>query len=91
MKSAYERALERMEAESGPVQKLTDAQREQIGEIDAKYDSLIASERLGLDTKLNAATSPDEVAQIQENVGAEIRRLEEKREADKEAVWGSGN
>lgn len=89
MKSAYERALERMEAESGPTRKLTDAQREQIAEIDTKYDSLIAAERLGLDTKLGAAASPDEVAEIQANVGAEIRRLEERREDEKEAVWNA--
>ncbi len=87
MKSAYERALEKMNAESGPLRKLTDAQRERIAEIDRKYDGLVAEERLGLDTKLNAAASPAEVATIQENVGAEIRRLEEKREAEKEAVW----
>ena len=89
MKSAYEIALERLEKESGPAQKLTDAQRDAIAEIDKRFDARIAEERLHLDGRLSQATSAEEVAQIRSELTDVVNSLEAKRDKEKEAVWNA--
>ena len=89
MKSAYEIALERLEKDSGQSQKLTDAQREAIAEIDKRYDAKIAEERLRLDGRLSQATSAEEVAQIRSELTDVVSSLEAKRDKEKEAVWNA--
>ena len=46
MKSAYEKAMERLEAERGAVRKLSDEQKVRIAEIDRKFDALVAEKTL---------------------------------------------
>lgn len=87
MKSAYERAMEKMDAASGPTKKLSDEQKAQIAEIDNKYDAKMAETKLGFDQQL-AATPIVEQEAIQQEMSSELARLEEKREQEKEAVWG---
>lgn len=89
VKSAYEIALERLEKEHGPVQTLSDDQRRKIAEIDKRYDSQIAEERLKLDGRLSQATSAEEVEQIRAESAENITSLEAKREKEKEAVWNA--
>jgi len=88
MKSAYELAMERLEAKE-PGVLLTDGQKEQIAAIEAKCKADIAAKELLLQgeiAKAAAAGSTDEVAQIRRQLADEIRRFEEKRDRDKEAV-----
>lgn len=87
MKSAYERAMEKMDAASGPAKKLTNDQKAHIAEIDNKYDAKIAETKLGFDQRLASAPIPEQEA-IQQEMSSELARLEEKREHEKEAVWG---
>jgi hypothetical protein len=88
MKSAYELAMERLEAASPGVE-LTPEQKARIAEIETKCKADIAAKELllrGETAKAETAGQPDEVARIQRQLADEIRRLEEKRDREKEAV-----
>lgn len=86
MKSAYELAMERMNAESGPSKTLTDEQKETIAAIDAKYDAQIAEAKLSYEGKI-AAADYAEGAALKDEMSAELRRLADRRENEKEKVW----
>ena len=88
MKSAYELAMERLEAADPGVQ-LTDDQKKRIAEIETKCKADVAAKELllrGEMAKASAAGQPDEVDKIQRQLADEIRRLEEKRDREKDAV-----
>ena len=86
MKSAYELAMERLAEDSGPSKSLTDEQREQIAEIDRKFDALAAEERMSNDTR--AAAAPfEEAMQIRESLAPALASLEENREREKQKIW----
>ena len=88
MKSAYELAMERLEAKD-PGVLLTEEQKTRIAEIEAKCKADIAAKELLLQgemAKATAAGSGEEVAQIRRQLADEIRRFEEKREREKDAV-----
>ena len=88
MKSAYELAMERLSAKE-PAVLLSDEQKERIAEIEAKCKADIAAKELLLQgevAKATAAGSHDEIAQLRRQLADEIRRFEEKRDRDKDAV-----
>ena len=88
MKSAYERAMERMEAEAGPTKKLSDDEKERIAEIDNRHNATIAELKLAYDTKL--ASAPYEEAEtLQKELTSELAALEQKREEAKGAIWNN--
>ena len=86
MKSAYEIAIEKLRESSGPDRKLSDAQKKAIAEIDKRYDAKVAETKMTFDQKIAAAPYNERAAVEQECVD-ELARHEEKREAEKEAVW----
>ncbi len=86
MKSAYEIAMEKMKAASGPQKKLTEAQKKRVAEIEKKYAARAAETRLSFDARIMAAPL-EEREKIQADMVSDIARLEEKREADKDKVW----
>ncbi len=86
MKSAYEIAMEKMRAASGPDRKLTADQRKRIADIESRYNAKAAEARMDFDRRA-AAASPAQQAAVQQDRAAELARLESKREAEKEAVW----
>ena len=86
MKSAYEIATEKLNAVSGPVKTLSDEQKEQVAEIDKRYDAKIAETKLTYDDKL-AAAPQDEYQNVQDELSSELARFEEKRETEKENAW----
>ena len=88
MKSAYELAMERLEAQSPGLQ-LTDDQKKRIAEIEAKCKADIAAKELLLQSEMakEAAGGPsEEIARIQRQLADEIRRFEERRDREKDAV-----
>lgn len=88
MKSAYELAMERLEA-ANPGVELTPDQKARIAEVEAKCKADIAAKELmlrGEIAKAQASGQFDEVAKLQRQLSDEIRRLEEKRDREKEAV-----
>ena len=86
MKSAYERAMEKLNAASGPLKSLSDAQKERVAEIDKKYDAKIAETKLSFDEKF-ATASPETRQAIQEGMTSDLARWEEKREEETNVVW----
>ena len=88
MKSAYELAMERLEAASPGVE-LTPDQKARIAELETKCKADIAAKELLLRGEMVKAESSgqfDEVAKLQRQLSDEIRRLEEKRDREKNAV-----
>lgn len=90
MKSAYEIAMERLEAESGPSKKLNEEQKARIAEIDRKYDALIAEEKLTFDTK-SPTVPPEEHEALHARMAEAVASLEEKRERQKQEIWDSSS
>ena len=90
MKSAYELAMERLsksDPESG--KKLTPETKARLAEIDAIYKGKIAEREIFLKKRLDEALAegqPDEVEKIRTQLVGERSRLEEEREAEKDAV-----
>ena len=87
MKSAYEKAMERLEQESGPTKKLSDEQRDALAEIDRKFDAQIAEQKLHYEGKIAAATTADVYDQLKIELTTTLQSLEDKREREKQAVW----
>jgi hypothetical protein len=91
MKSAYELAMERLE-KSAPTIALTTEQKQQIAEIDSTYKARIAEKELFLKDQIRDARrggSTDEAESLEKQLAAEIRRLQEDREAKKEKLRAS--
>jgi hypothetical protein len=87
MKSAYELAMERMEKQFGPSKKLTDAQRDAMGDMDRKYEAREAEIRLSFENRINNAISADELEQLKQELAHDLQSLAEKRQRDKDAIW----
>ncbi|MBJ7326635.1 MAG: hypothetical protein JHC52_04730 [Chthoniobacterales bacterium] len=88
MKSAYELAMERLAAKE-PVLQLSADQKQRIAAIEAKCKADIAAKELLLQSELAktlTAGATEEAAKIQRQLTDEIRRFEEKREREKDAV-----
>jgi len=86
MKSAYELAMERLAEDSGPSKSLTDDQREQIAEIDRKFDAKVAEEKLGIEGR--AAVAPfEEAMQLRESLASTLASLNDQRENEKQKIW----
>lgn len=88
MKSAYELAMERLN-KSSPTIKLTDAQKREIADLEARYKAKIAERELGLQDELNAAAAKmdiDAMAQAEERLAIERKKLQSELEEKKEAV-----
>lgn len=90
MKSAYERAMEKMQATSGPLRELSDEQRATINEIDAKCDAQIAQINLDFDERFSTAASAAELQTLRGERGLAIKAIEDKREREKNAIWDQG-
>ncbi len=85
MKSAYELALERMESqgiERPREDALTDAQRQEVQDIRSKADAKIAElEILHRKATESPDTPPEQRAQAEAELKAEVQRVEERRDA----------
>ena len=80
--------MERLEAASPGVQ-LTDEQKDRIAAIEAKCKADIAAKELllrGEMTKAESAGQYEELTKLQRQLSDEIRRLEEKRDREKENI-----
>ena len=90
MKSAYELAMERLE-KSAPTQKLNDEQKARIAEINSVYGAKIAERETFLQgeiTKEKMKGDITAVAQLQDQLTREVRRLHAEWEDKKAAVHG---
>ncbi|MDA0321114.1 MAG: hypothetical protein O2923_00145 [Verrucomicrobia bacterium] len=83
MKSAYELAMERLGGET----QYTDEQKEQLAELDRKFDAKVAelklrAEQVAKDHPLDSAA----IEAARDQTVHEVARLEEKREAEKDQL-----
>jgi hypothetical protein len=88
MKSAYELAMERLEKKE-PTIKLTEDQKERINELNSLYGSKIAEKETFLQGELMKAKlkgNATDVAQIQDQLNREVRRLHAEWEEKKAHV-----
>jgi hypothetical protein len=88
MKSAYEIAMERLE-KNAPTQKLTEDQKNRIAELNSLYGSKIAEKETFLQgeiAKEKLKGDAEAVAQIQDQLLREVRRLHADWEEKKAAV-----
>ena len=90
MKSAYELAMERLNAaDPNHDQQLTETQKEELADLDNKYKAKIAERKIALDQRIKAARAignyQDEAA-AQDELKRDIARIESDREAAKQRV-----
>ncbi len=87
MKSAYEIAMAKLDQSSGPSRTLSEDQKARIAEIEKRYESKIAGARLRNEDEIAAIQTLPELEQAKAAMAGEILTLEEKRDAEKDAVW----
>jgi hypothetical protein len=88
MKSAYEIAMERLE-KNAPTQKLTEDQKARIAELNSLYGSRIAEKETFMQGEIEKERRKGDVtavAQIQDQLGREVRRLHADWEEKKAAI-----
>ncbi|MFW5802672.1 MAG: hypothetical protein ACOCWJ_02030 [Verrucomicrobiota bacterium] len=83
MKSAYELAMERMGAS---LKEYSDEQKEQMAEIDRKYDALVAEAKLNARRRAMEAPESEEETSPEEDLAVELASIEERRERDKQKI-----
>jgi hypothetical protein len=90
MKSAYELAMERLQASDPNAAKpLTPEQKTKLAEIDRVFKGKIAEREIFLKQQLDAmiaASKWDEVEKIKKQLAGEKARLEEEREDEKQKL-----
>jgi hypothetical protein len=93
MKSSYELAMERL-SKSAPPAKLTDKQKKQIAEIEAKYKAKIAEREIFLKDNLAAAAAKGDAeayGQLEKQMISDRKSIQAELEEKKEAVRRASN
>jgi hypothetical protein len=88
MKSAYELAMERLN-KTAPVPKLTDAQKKELAELDAKYAAKLAEREIFLKGEMEKAAGKgdfESMEQFQQQLVRDRKSLQTELEERKEAV-----
>jgi hypothetical protein len=88
MKSAYELAMERLNKTS-PTVKLNDQQKQEIAELESKYQAKIAEREIALKDEVHAAESAGDwtkAAELQQQLVNERKKLQGDLEEKKEQV-----
>ena len=88
MKSSYELAMERLN-KNAPVTKLSDAQKKDLGELDAKYAAKVAEREIFLKGEMEKAAGKGEweaMENFQQQLVRDRKSLQAELEEKKEAV-----
>ena len=94
IKSAYELAMERLDAEWGAVKHLTDAQRRKLASMDEEMQARLAEVNIQYDESVQAAREQgnrDGVAQLEAEREQRLQQIREETETRKEAVRGESD
>ncbi len=89
MKSAYELAMERLQQEEPDSKPLSEETKQQLAEVDEKFDAKVAEREIFLNQQLASAQSKgefEEVEAIRKQISGEKARLDEEREAAKDKI-----
>lgn len=94
MKSSFELAMERLDAEdSGDRKPLTDEQKAEIASINEACEAKVAEVRILKEGQIATASMAGDFEQaekLKQELAVDIRRAEEERDAKKEAVRKRG-
>lgn len=88
MKSSYELAMERL-SKSAPAAKLTEDQKKQIAELEAKFKAKIAEREIFLKDNLAAAAEKGDAeayAQLEKQMVSDRKSFRAELEEKKEAI-----
>jgi hypothetical protein len=88
MKSSYELAMERLN-KIAPASKLTDAQKQQLAELDSKYAAKIAGREIALQDEIARATEAGDLEKtqtLQQQLVKERKSLQAELEEKKDLV-----
>ena len=86
MKSAYELAMERLNKQS-PTIKLSEAQKKELSELDARYAAKIAEREIALNGEIRRVEDDVEQAEaLRQQLQMEKRKLQAELEDKKDAV-----
>lgn len=86
MKSAYELAMERLNKQS-PTTKLSEAQKKELSELDARYAAKIAEREIALNGEIRRVEDDVEQAEaLRQQLQMEKRKLQAELEDKKDAV-----
>jgi hypothetical protein len=88
MKSSYELAMERLN-KIAPANKLTDAQKKQLAELDSKYAAKLAGREIALQDEIAKATAAGDLEKaetFQQQLVKERKSLQTELEEKKELV-----
>ncbi len=95
MKSAYELAMERLNAsDPDAVKPLTEQQKNELSEIDQRYKAKKAEREIFLNKQLEEALlkgESEEAENITKQISNERLRLEDEREEEKNKIRNSDN
>lgn len=87
LKSALDLAMERLAQRDGAPTKLTDAQKVALAEVDRKTKAKLAErEILARDRLIKAGDDPDQVEPIKAEQRAEIAKIKNRAEEEKERI-----
>ncbi|NJL18917.1 MAG: hypothetical protein HC901_00985 [Bdellovibrionaceae bacterium] len=89
MKSAYERAMERMGGGASASPALTDAQKQAIAEINNRFHAKIAERETFLNSQIQQALSagnPPEADQLQQQLVRDLAALRDDWEREKRKI-----
>jgi hypothetical protein len=92
MKTAYELAMERLN-KTGPVTKLTDAQKKELAALDSKYAAKIAEREITLKGAIDSAAAAgnfEEVEKLSQQLANERKSIQAELEDRKEQVRKAG-
>ncbi|HEU5396392.1 MAG TPA: hypothetical protein VFV81_04440 [Verrucomicrobiae bacterium] len=89
MKTAYELAMERLN-KSAPAVKLTDAQKQELAELDSRYAAKIAEREIAIKSELSRLNpeDADRIEALQQQLLAERRKLQVELEEKKDRIRG---
>jgi hypothetical protein len=86
MKTAYELAMERL-SKNAPAKKLSEAQKQELAELDSKYAAKIAEREIALNAEIAGTADDFEKEQsLREQLIVERRKLQAELEEKKEQV-----
>lgn len=77
--------MERLEKHSPSVE-LTEKQKEELAEVDRRYEAKIAERRVFLEGEIRKAVGTSEEDPLRRQLASEITRLQEELEEKKEAI-----
>jgi hypothetical protein len=86
MKTSYELAMERLNKKT-PTVKLSDAQKKELAELDAKYAAKIAEREIALNPEIaKAANDYAKAESLREQLALDRKKLQAELEDKKEQV-----